>query len=628
MSRTQQILRLAWLGLLGACGCLSAPAPSALAGEGAEPAVAVKAEYPGASAQLVADNVAAPIEQQVNRVEKMRWMRSRSASDGSYTLIVGFQSGTDLDMAQVLVQSRVALALPVLPDAVKGQGVSVKKNPAGVLAIVTLFSPDGRYDSAYLSNYATINLRDELARLPGVGDVRMLGQRDYGLWVRLDAAKMSAHNLTASDVANAIGGQKAGGDRQNVVGVFPEAFADLILKTDAQGGVVRLKDVARLESGAGPERSQVVRQGKPAVALVIHALYQTSPRGLSDAVRGKSREPGPRTLRDALQKKLSELMPRLPEGLALEIAFDFTANLETPDRPTTPEYLLVDLALPAADSTRRTLEVLERCEALLRKAAAVQDVLALSENPLDGFGGRACALIRLAPAGAGRATREQIARTIRTELAKVKGITLGVRDLARPGCFPRCRYPVDLAIEDRGLEPDRVKESARRLAERLRKSGKLIDVWASSESPGLPQYEIDLDRKALAQHGVSVSETVNAVQLSSGGLRIGEYSSFGRTFPIMLQLDGQPRDELNSLKRIEVPDNQGAMVPLARLAKVRIVKQPPALDRLNMYPMLEITANPAPGETLAAVRAVCETAAADLPPGCVLTWLEELPAPR
>ena len=404
---------------------------------------------------MVADTVAAPIEQQVNGVEKMRWMRSRSSNDGSYTLIVGFQPGTDLNMAQVLVQNRVNLALPTLPNAVKDQGVSTRKNPAGVLAIVTLYSPDGKYDGAYLSNYATINLRDELARLPGIGDVTMLGQRNYGMWVRLDPAKMSAHNLTATEVAKAVRGQKADGDRQNVVGVFPEAFADLILRTDAQGRMVRLKDVARVESGAGPERSQVVRRGKPAVALVIHTLYQPSPRGVFDFLGARARDPGPRTLRDALQKKLSELMPRLPEGLALEIALDFTANLETPDRPTTPEYLLVDLALPAADSTRRTLEVLERCEALLRKTAGVQDVLALSENPLDGFGDRACALIRLAPAGGGRVSREQLVQTIRTGLAKVEGITPGVRDLSRPGCFPRCGYPVDLAIEDRGSEPER-----------------------------------------------------------------------------------------------------------------------------------------------------------------------------
>ncbi len=150
------------------------------------PTVEVSASYPGADAQVVADTVAAPIEQQVNGVEGMLYMSSQCTNDGSYTLTVTFKLGVDLNMAQVLVQNRVALAQPILPDLVNRKGVTVKKKSPSVLMIVNLFSPDGSRDNLYLSNYATIQLRDELARLPGVGDITYLGQRDYSMRLWLD----------------------------------------------------------------------------------------------------------------------------------------------------------------------------------------------------------------------------------------------------------------------------------------------------------------------------------------------------------------------------------------------------------------------------------------------------------
>src|SRR2546422_8428981 len=145
------------------------------------PTVEVSAVYPGANAKVVAYTVAAPIEQQVNGVEGMMYMSSQCTNDGSYSLTVTFQHGVDLNVAQVLVQNRVALAQPILPDLVKRRGVSVKKKSPNVLMIVNLFSPDGSRDNLYISNYATIQLKDELSRLPGVGDISYIGQRDYSM---------------------------------------------------------------------------------------------------------------------------------------------------------------------------------------------------------------------------------------------------------------------------------------------------------------------------------------------------------------------------------------------------------------------------------------------------------------
>src|ERR1700751_6125363 len=168
------------------------------------PTVEVSASYPGANAQVVADTVAAPIEQQVNGVEGMMYMHSQCTNDGSYSLTITFKMGTDLNIAQVLVQNRVTLATPILPDLVKRKGILVKKKSPSTLMIVNLFSPGGSRDNLYLSNFATIQIRDELARLPGVGDISYLGQRDYSMRIWLDPQRMSSRNLSASVITQAI----------------------------------------------------------------------------------------------------------------------------------------------------------------------------------------------------------------------------------------------------------------------------------------------------------------------------------------------------------------------------------------------------------------------------------------
>ena len=171
------------------------------------PGVNISISYPGASAQVVADTVGAPIEQQVNGVEGMLYMSSQSGNDGTYSLTVTFDIGTDLNTAVVKVQNRVALAMPQLPIEVQNQGITIRKKTPDILMIVNFFSPNGRYDDIYLSNYATIHVRDELLRVPGVSDITYQGQRDYSIRCWLNPQKMAACNITAVDVTNAIGNQ-------------------------------------------------------------------------------------------------------------------------------------------------------------------------------------------------------------------------------------------------------------------------------------------------------------------------------------------------------------------------------------------------------------------------------------
>src|SRR3954467_7665986 len=237
----------------------------------APPTVQVTATYPGANAKTVADTVATPIEQEVNGVERMLYMSSKCTNDGQMNLDVTFELGTNLDTAQVLVQNRVAVAQAKLPEEVKRIGVTTKKKSPSILLCVNLISekrPDGSffYDQLYLSNFATLSVKDDLARIKGVGDVAFLGPRDYSMRVWLDPDKLAARDLTASDVINAVREQNrqvaagrlgqppvpAGQSVQfqlpiNAAGrLTSEAeFENIVIKTSSDGGVVHFKDVVR-----------------------------------------------------------------------------------------------------------------------------------------------------------------------------------------------------------------------------------------------------------------------------------------------------------------------------------------------------------------------------------------------
>jgi multidrug efflux pump len=303
------------------------------------PTVQVTASYPGANAEVVANTIAAPIEQQVNGVERMLYMSSQSTNDGNYTLTVTFEIGTDVNIAQVLVQNRVALALPQLPQQVQLEGVNTKKSSPQILLAVNLLSPDRRYDSVYMSNFATIQLKDELLRLKGVGDILMLGQRDYSMRLWLDPDKMATRGLTASDVISAIQSQNvqvaAGAVGQQPVPPGQQfqltmsalgrldtekQFGDIILKTGApnasQGGasspVVYVRDVARVEMGAQSYDQTATADGRPSAAMGVFLLPGANALEVADAVK----------------QRMKELKSRFPPGLEYAIIYDTTPFIQ------------------------------------------------------------------------------------------------------------------------------------------------------------------------------------------------------------------------------------------------------------------------------------------------------------
>ncbi len=291
------------------------------------PTVQVTAIFPGANPKIIANTVAAPLEEAINGVENMIYMKSASASDGTVVLSVTFALGTDIDTAAMQVQNRVAQALPRLPEAVRALGVTTAKVSPNITMVVHLISPDGRYDGLYLSNFANLNVRDELARLPGVGSAQAFGAGVYAMRIWVDPDQAASRGLTALDIVGAIreqniqvsagaigvSPQPSGSSVQLLVNArgrleTPEQFGAIVLKNDADGAITRLRDVARVELGANTYALNSLINNEEAAAVAIFEAPGANSIALSDAVRAT----------------MAELKKDFPEGVDYAIAFDPT----------------------------------------------------------------------------------------------------------------------------------------------------------------------------------------------------------------------------------------------------------------------------------------------------------------
>ena len=293
----------------------------------APPTVLITATYPGASAETLAKTVAAPIEEQLNGVESMVYFTSSASANGTVTITATFEVGTNVDMASVNVNNRVKAAEPRLPEAVRRNGVIVQKRSNDILQVVALNSEGGRYNTLFLSNYASLNIVDELKRLKGVGDVTIFGAQDYSMRVWLKPDRMAQLGLTTTDIANAIriqnaqnaagkiGQEPAPSDQQLVYTVTakgrlltPEEFGNIVIRASGPGGVLRLKDVARLELGAFSYDQQVTLDGQPTIAMGV--FLQTGANALEVA--------------EKVTARMEELKVKFPEGMDYVIPFDTT----------------------------------------------------------------------------------------------------------------------------------------------------------------------------------------------------------------------------------------------------------------------------------------------------------------
>ncbi|MBI2969575.1 MAG: efflux RND transporter permease subunit, partial [Gammaproteobacteria bacterium] len=291
------------------------------------PTVVVRTTYPGANPQVIAETVASPLEQAINGVEDMLYLSSQATADGVMSLTVTFALGTDLDKAQVQVQNRVQQALPKLPEEVQRLGVVTEKSSPDLTMVVHLVSPDDRYDMLYLSNFAVLRVRDELARIEGVGEARVFGAGEYSMRIWLDPGKVAALNLTAGDVVRAIREQNAQ-VAAGTLGAPPapdaaqfqltidtrgrliteEEFERIIIKTGDRGQIIRLADVARVELGASTYALRSLLDNRPAAAIAIFQRPGSNAIAVSDGVRAR----------------MAELEHAFPQGVDYNIVYDPT----------------------------------------------------------------------------------------------------------------------------------------------------------------------------------------------------------------------------------------------------------------------------------------------------------------
>ena len=372
------------------------------------PTIAIQAIYPGASAQVVADTVATPIEQEVNGVENLLYLSSKSSNDGVVSIDVTFKLGTDIDQAQVLTQNRVAIAEAKLPEEVRRQGVTTKKKSPSILLCVNLLSPDGRYDQLYLSNYALIQVKDALARIDGVGDVAFLGSRDYSMRVWLDPDKLASRGMSATDVVRALREQNvqvaagrlgqppapAGLDFQLPITtagrlLTPEQFADVIIKAGVPGGqavgtvagftsggeIVRLGDVARVELGAKSYDVSSTLDGRESITIAI--FQRPGSNALATAAR--------------VRQEMEKLSTAFPAGLEHAIHYDTTVFVEESVREVYKSLfeavvLVFVVVLIFLQQWRATLVPMIAVPVSLVGTFAVMKLLGFSLNNLSLFG--------------------------------------------------------------------------------------------------------------------------------------------------------------------------------------------------------------------------------------------------
>jgi multidrug efflux pump subunit AcrB len=527
----------------------------------------------------------------VNGTEGLLRIESECRDDGSYVATLRFAPKTDVEAAKVLVQNRLAVAEPTLPEEVRRQGVTVKKGDPDLFPPlwVALTSSDKAHDVLVLSNYAELKVRHDLARVVGVADVRAVGIFGYAMRVWIDADRLASRQLTTQDVIAALGRQNV----QVAVGQVgppippgqrfefkvtalgrladPKQFKEIILKSGEGGKVVYLRDVGRVELAVTSGEGFARLNGKPAVLLAVHTHGDKSPA-------------------DGVRKVVATLGEVAPKGLTAQVVGDLSAD----------RFAVVELRLPAAASLERTEEAVARAEKLIRALPGVAECVAFAEREANV----ATVLAKLAE------KEPATPSDIRKALADIREAAVRVSDLA--GGQP---FPVRIALTDeKGHGSEKLREWADAVALRLNKDGVAIDA---DVDPGAdhPRLHLTIDREKAEKMGVKVEDIFATLQANLGSVYVNDFNKFGRTYQVLVkpsEKDPQPE----ALKKLEVPGREmppgpdgrpgtRARVPLGTLLTTESQVGPQSIMRCNLYPAMRITAAAPEGQSVAEVAEKC-----------------------
>jgi multidrug efflux pump subunit AcrB len=594
--------------------------------EAPDEVLTVEAVYPGATASVAEEKLAAPLEHQINGVEHLQLLRSRCGRDGSYRLEVSFAPGTDIDLAQKLVENRVGVALPGLPAEIQRLGLTVRKPSPGLLMLICLYSRDTDIRAVDLNNFANVFLKNELARVPGVSQVTVLGAEDFGARIRLDPDKLAARKLTIEDVTRAVNSQDLGANdgapvspgrtsqlqpnARDAPGLM-EQLESIMIKTGPDGRVFHLRDVtSNVDYGSRPP-AYANLDGKPVAVLAVYPFGPSHPRDVSTRVLAK------------LAERRQECFP---PSLDASTDFDFSQ----PETAETSGFLLIDVNPGEGGTAESIAGLLSRSEQSLKGLPGVRNVLALEEQPFDRERDQPCLVACLGPAKGAAVDRERLVGEIRALFPRgEKAPSVRIRDLSGTAGSLRSGYPIHFAI----VGPDRARAQtlAGQLFARLSQDRRLTDLWSGPRLVPVPSVDIDLAKAAAM--GVSPSEISASIQPVSGPALIGGFRRFGRTFSIWVEVDPGRGNVSDAFERLQVRNDKGMMVPVRSMATLRQDRVPDRLERIDLLPSVSITASLAGGLSLAEARFVCEHLAEEVlakerPSDYRLTWLRSMPAAR
>jgi multidrug efflux pump subunit AcrB len=540
--------------------------------------IRISATYPGADARTVDETVLAPLFVQLSGVEGMTRIESEAYKDGTGTVTLYFEPKTDLNHAQVDVQNRANLALPGMAAPCRQLGIQVRKLPASPSVFwLALTSTDDKHDPAFLANYAAVNFKPELARVPGVVDVRVVGIGEPGIRVMLNPDRLRAYKLMAGDVVEALRRQNvqvaAGGmigRRQVTVTASgrltkPEEFANVILKANPSGELLRVRDVAEVEWGAGAGRlvgSGLARVNEKPAALI-----------------GVTAWPG-RVTADQLSQ--IEVADDLPPGMRFGVVADLAAD----------RLLEVEVRVPPGSGLVFLEQKVEQATKLIHGLSGKPGTVAFAEGRSPTA---ATILVKLPAKGGPTVTDVNKVLDSLTNAA----IRVGV---VQPGGKA---FPVRLALTG-PLEGDEEtpREVTDRVVARMLKDPGVAEPGVYPEQPE-PHYAVNIDRDKCAASGVELNDIFTTLQASLGGVHATNFSRFGRMWPVTVQVQPQFAREIEDLTMLFVRSTAGEMVPLVKLLTIKKTLAPPAIVRVNGRRAVIVTAAPAAGKTPAEAAALC-----------------------